>query len=97
MRLLLYSLFAVPQSINAIYDEVIKREGGLGMDLERIRASLDDLGCEAPLMEIDETYSVGMHIYQHMIFHCNIILRKSSNPCGSKFLISRYDLTDSYV
>lgn len=46
------------------------------MDLERIRASLDDLGCEAPLMEIDETYSVGMHIYQHMIFHCNIILGK---------------------
>lgn len=51
---------SVPQSINAIYDEVIKREGGLGMDLERIRASLDDLGCEAPLMEIDETYSVDL-------------------------------------
>ncbi|XP_055832088.1 uncharacterized protein LOC129901009 isoform X2 [Solanum dulcamara] len=51
---------SVPQSINAIYDEVIKREGGLGMDLERIRASLVELGCEAPLMEIDETYSVDL-------------------------------------
>lgn len=51
---------SVPQSINAIYDEVIKREGGLGMDLERIRASLTELGCEAPLLEIDETYSVDL-------------------------------------
>ncbi|XP_060211723.1 uncharacterized protein LOC132639274 isoform X2 [Lycium barbarum] len=51
---------SVPQSINAIYDEVIKREGGLGMDLERIRASLGELGCKAPLMEIDETYSVDL-------------------------------------
>ncbi|CAN4101484.1 unnamed protein product [Withania somnifera] len=51
---------SVPQSINAIYDEVIKREGGLSMDLERIRASLDELGCEAPLMAIDETYSVDL-------------------------------------
>ncbi|KAK4357478.1 hypothetical protein RND71_023088 [Anisodus tanguticus] len=51
---------SVPQSINAIYDEVIKREGGLGMDLERIRASLVELGCEAPLMAIYETYSVDL-------------------------------------
>ncbi|XP_059298824.1 uncharacterized protein LOC132051673 [Lycium ferocissimum] len=51
---------SVPQSINAIYDEVIKREGGLGMDLGRIRASLGELGCKAPLMEIDETYSVDL-------------------------------------
>ncbi|KAM3337754.1 DNA-directed RNA polymerase III subunit rpc3 isoform X1 [Capsicum galapagoense] len=51
---------SVPQSINAIYDEVIKREGGLGMDFERIRASLNELGCEAPLMAIDETYSVDL-------------------------------------
>ncbi|KAJ8543100.1 hypothetical protein K7X08_005623 [Anisodus acutangulus] len=51
---------SVPQSINAIYDEVIKREGGLGMDLERIRASLVELGCEVPLMAIDETYSVDL-------------------------------------
>ncbi|KAK4384980.1 hypothetical protein Sango_2622000 [Sesamum angolense] len=33
-------------SINAIYDEVIKKEGGLGMDFERIRASLEQLGCQ---------------------------------------------------
>nr|XP_009627995.1 DNA-directed RNA polymerase III subunit rpc3 isoform X2 [Nicotiana tomentosiformis] len=51
---------SVPQSINAIYDEVIKRDGGLGMDLERIRASLVELGCETPLMAIDETYSVDL-------------------------------------
>lgn len=55
---------------------MIKRDGGLGMDLERIRASLVELGCETPLMAIDETYSVGKHIYPYLTFHCNIILSK---------------------
>ena len=51
--------FAASLSLNAIYDEVIKKEGGLGMNLERIRASLVQLGCEMPMIQIDETYSIG--------------------------------------
>ena len=44
-------------SINDIYDEVIKKKGGLGMNLERIRASLVELGCEMPMLV--EEYSIG--------------------------------------
>lgn len=51
---------SVPQSINVIYDEVVKREGDLGMDLERIRSYLIELGYEAPLMEIHKTCSVDL-------------------------------------
>lgn len=47
-------------SINAIYDEVIKKKGGLGMNLERIRASLVELGCEMPMIKIDEEYSIDL-------------------------------------
>ncbi|KAL0400744.1 UNVERIFIED_CONTAM: hypothetical protein Slati_4104300 [Sesamum latifolium] len=48
-------------SINAIYDEVIKKEGGLGMDFERIRASLEQLGCQCLETGVDESYSIGTH------------------------------------
>ncbi|KAL0304271.1 UNVERIFIED_CONTAM: hypothetical protein Sradi_6295200 [Sesamum radiatum] len=48
-------------SINAIYDEVIKKEGGLGMDFERIRASLEQLGCQCLETGLDESYSIGTH------------------------------------
>ncbi|CAI9755120.1 unnamed protein product [Fraxinus pennsylvanica] len=47
-------------SINDIYDEVIKKDGGLGMDFERIRASLVQLGCQIPTTGIDETYSIDL-------------------------------------
>ncbi|KAL2533842.1 RNA polymerase III subunit RPC82 family protein [Abeliophyllum distichum] len=47
-------------SINDIYDEVIKKDGGLGMDLERVRASLVQLGCQIPTTGIDETYSIDL-------------------------------------
>nr|GMD75274.1 DNA-directed RNA polymerase III subunit rpc3 isoform X1 [Ipomoea batatas] len=47
-------------SINSIYDAVIKKEGGLGMDFERIRAALVQLGCETPLIPIDESYSIDL-------------------------------------
>ncbi|KAK4431484.1 hypothetical protein Salat_0910500 [Sesamum alatum] len=47
-------------SINAIYDEVIKKEGGLGMDFERIRVSLEQLGCQCLETGIDESYSIDI-------------------------------------
>ncbi|KAL2533838.1 RNA polymerase III subunit RPC82 family protein [Abeliophyllum distichum] len=47
-------------SINDIYDEVIKKDGGLGMDLERVRVSLVQLGCQIPTTGIDETYSIDL-------------------------------------
>ncbi|EPS59613.1 hypothetical protein M569_15192, partial [Genlisea aurea] len=43
-------------SINAIYDEVIKKEQGLGMDFQRVRASLEQLGCETVSTGLDENY-----------------------------------------
>lgn len=53
--------FSASLSINDIYDEVIKKDGGLGMDLERVRASLIQLGCQIPTTGIDETYSIDTH------------------------------------
>ncbi|GFP82228.1 hypothetical protein PHJA_000366000 [Phtheirospermum japonicum] len=47
-------------SLNAIYDEVIKKEGGLGMDFERIRVSLDHLGCETLSVGLDDSYSIDI-------------------------------------
>lgn len=46
-------------SINAIYDEVIKKDGGVGMDFDRIRASLAQLGCTRSSAD-DETYSIDL-------------------------------------
>lgn len=53
-------LFSAYLSINAIYDEVIKKEGGLGMDFERIRASLEQLGCQCLETGVDENYSIDI-------------------------------------
>ncbi|KAL3837694.1 hypothetical protein ACJIZ3_022285 [Penstemon smallii] len=47
-------------SINAIYDEVIKKDGGLGMDFERVRLSLEQLGCQTIENGIDESYSIDL-------------------------------------
>ncbi|KAL9152326.1 hypothetical protein ABFS82_11G115200 [Erythranthe guttata] len=47
-------------SINAIYDEVIKKEGGLGMDFERVRSLLDQLGCETLSTGMDESYCIDI-------------------------------------
>ncbi|KAH6835768.1 hypothetical protein C2S53_002957 [Perilla frutescens var. hirtella] len=47
-------------SINDIYDEVIKKDGGVGMDLERVQTSLDQLGCQTLSTDIDESYSVDI-------------------------------------
>ncbi|XP_075484501.1 uncharacterized protein LOC142524410 isoform X4 [Primulina tabacum] len=46
-------------SINAIYDEVIKKDGGVGMDFDRIRASLAQLGCTRSSAD-GETYSIDL-------------------------------------
>lgn len=56
----MYNSFAASLSLDDIYDEVIKKEGGIGMNLERVRASLEQLGCQIPVMEIDKTYSIGI-------------------------------------
>ncbi|KAL8543987.1 hypothetical protein ACS0TY_004511 [Phlomoides rotata] len=47
-------------SINAIYDEVIKKEGGLGLDVERVITSLEQLGCETHLTDSDDSYCVDI-------------------------------------
>ncbi|XP_057802752.1 uncharacterized protein LOC131018028 isoform X1 [Salvia miltiorrhiza] len=46
-------------SINDIYDEVIKKDGGVGMDLERVQTSLEQLGCQTLSTDI-ESYSVDI-------------------------------------
>ncbi|VFQ87948.1 unnamed protein product [Cuscuta campestris] len=51
---------SAPVSIDSIYDAVITKEGGIGMDLERIRSSLAQLGCEVPLVPLDESYSIDL-------------------------------------
>ncbi|KAK6155696.1 hypothetical protein DH2020_009944 [Rehmannia glutinosa] len=66
-------------SMNAIYDEVIKKEGGLGMDFERIRVSLDQLGCETLSTGLDESYSIGTHLSSFSYFNAvveSVVLRR---------------------
>ncbi|KZV36479.1 DNA-directed RNA polymerase III subunit rpc3-like [Dorcoceras hygrometricum] len=46
-------------SINAIYDEVIKKDGGIGMDFDHIRASLAQLGCTCSSAD-GEAYSIDL-------------------------------------
>ncbi|XP_073129743.1 uncharacterized protein [Henckelia pumila] len=50
---------SVDLSVNAIYDEVIKKDGGLGMDFDRIRASLSQLGSTRSSAD-GETYSIDL-------------------------------------
>ena len=46
--------------MNTIFEEVMKIEEGRSMTLERVRASLVQLGCHLPAIGIDETYSIGI-------------------------------------
>ncbi|XP_051138529.1 uncharacterized protein LOC127256521 [Andrographis paniculata] len=47
-------------SINDIYDEVIKMEDGVGIDIGRVRATLEQIGCEPSPTDIDEVYSIDL-------------------------------------
>ncbi|KAI3458145.1 hypothetical protein Pfo_014808 [Paulownia fortunei] len=67
-------------SINAIYDEVIKKEGGLGMDFERIRASLDQLGYIKGIIEMaqnEEVESVVLRRYGREAYRVFRLLSKA--------------------
>ncbi|CAI9092235.1 OLC1v1027425C1 [Oldenlandia corymbosa var. corymbosa] len=46
-------------TITTIYDEIIK-EGHLSMNLERITDCLVQMGCQRPMIEIDEPYSIDL-------------------------------------
>ncbi|GAA0158420.1 DNA-directed RNA polymerase [Lithospermum erythrorhizon] len=50
----------VPLSVNAIYDQVIKKEAGLGMNLESTRAALGQLGCEDAMLGTDDSFSIDL-------------------------------------
>ncbi|KAL3653528.1 hypothetical protein CASFOL_003209 [Castilleja foliolosa] len=47
-------------SLNAIIEEVIKKEDGLGMNLDRIEFSLKDLGCETLSVGLEDSYSIDI-------------------------------------
>lgn len=66
-------LFPASLSINAIYDEVIKTDNGLGMDFERIRAALEQLGCQDSPTDIEENYSVGTHTLSLIYISTSVI------------------------
>lgn len=72
-------IFPAYLSINDIYDEVIKKDGGVGMDLERVNSSLDQLGCQT----LDESYSVGTSILVPLISaqQLNLIFQPRYHPC----------------
>ncbi|KAI3731320.1 hypothetical protein L1987_62508 [Smallanthus sonchifolius] len=50
----------VPLLLDTIYEEAMKSEEGRSLTLERVRASLVQLGCELPTIGIDETYSIDL-------------------------------------
>ncbi|XP_023752435.1 uncharacterized protein LOC111900785 isoform X3 [Lactuca sativa] len=50
----------VPLPMDRIYEEAIKREEGRSLSLERVRDSLVQLGCEVPIIGLDETYSIDL-------------------------------------
>lgn len=49
--------FAVTLSMNTIFEEVMKSEAGRSLTLDRVRASLVQLGCSSS--GTDDTYSIG--------------------------------------
>lgn len=51
---------SVPLSVDTIFDEVIKSEEGRSMNVDRVRASLEQLGCHNPTIGLDETYSIDL-------------------------------------
>ncbi|XP_062153502.1 uncharacterized protein LOC133861722 isoform X2 [Alnus glutinosa] len=50
----------VPLSLNTIFEEVMKSEEGRGMTLDRVRASLVQLGCSSSARGTDESYSIDL-------------------------------------
>ncbi|KAI3778154.1 hypothetical protein L2E82_07219 [Cichorium intybus] len=50
----------VPLPMDTIYEEAMKSEEGRSLTLERVRDSLVQLGCEVPIIGIDETYSIDL-------------------------------------
>lgn len=51
---------SVPLSLNTIFEEVMKSEEGRGMTLDRVRASLVQLGCSPSVRGTDESYSFDL-------------------------------------
>nr|XP_043633476.1 DNA-directed RNA polymerase III subunit RPC3 [Erigeron canadensis] len=50
----------VPLPLETVFEEAMKSEEGRSLTLERVRASLVQLGCELPTIGIDETYSIDL-------------------------------------
>lgn len=67
---LIILFFAVPLSLNSIYEEVIKSEAGRNMTIDRVSASLVQLGSPPFVREFDESYSVGII---QPFFHLNLV------------------------
>ncbi|KAL6533169.1 hypothetical protein OROMI_027281 [Orobanche minor] len=72
-------------SLNAIYDEVIKKEGGVGMDFERTRVSLHQLECET-LKGVDENYSIDI----------KSIIEQAQNEEVEAVVLKRYGGVSAY-
>ncbi|KAL5567991.1 hypothetical protein UlMin_024566 [Ulmus minor] len=51
---------SVPLSVETIFEEVMKSELGRSMTLDRVRASLEQLGCPPSMIGLDETYSIDL-------------------------------------
>ncbi|PON51716.1 RNA polymerase III Rpc [Parasponia andersonii] len=51
---------SVPLLMNTIFEEVMKNEAGRSLTLDRVRASLIQLGCPSAMRGTDETYSIDL-------------------------------------
>ncbi|XP_047333542.1 DNA-directed RNA polymerase III subunit rpc3-like [Impatiens glandulifera] len=51
---------SVPLSMDSMLEEVIKTEEGRSMNVDRVRAALVQLGCQVPMIELDETFSIDL-------------------------------------
>lgn len=69
--------------MNTIFEEVIKSEAGRSLTLDRVRASLVQLGCSSS--GIDETYSVGtvcpLCHFRWFLYKCFCCSFLSSSSC----------------
>ena len=62
---------SVPLSLDTIFTEVTKSENGRTMTIDRVRASLVQLGC--PQRMLDDSYSIGTNIsFPHVRLFCAI-------------------------
>ncbi|KAL4574819.1 hypothetical protein LXL04_021658 [Taraxacum kok-saghyz] len=50
----------VPLSMETIYEEAMKSEEGRSLNMDRVSQSLVQLGCEIPVVAIDETYTIDL-------------------------------------